>query len=99
MEEEHVSDKTYYVIFAVLMVLLVVTVGVARIEFGIFNVVVALTVAVVKAVLIILYFMHVRYSTRLIQFFAVAAFFWLVILLGFTFTDYLTRPVVPVLGR
>ena len=99
MEEQHVSDKTYYVIFAVLMVLLVATVGATRLEFGPFNIVVALTIAVVKAVLIILYFMHVRYSTRLIRFFAVAAFFWLVILLGFTFTDYLTRPALPVMGR
>ena len=97
--KQHVALRTYWLIFAILMVLLVLTVVVAGINFGPLNVVVALTIATVKAVLIILYFMHVRYSTRLIWLFAGASFFWLVIMLGFTFTDYLTRPWLPVPGR
>ena len=99
MQEEHVSEKTYYIIFAVLMVLLVVTVLAAQLEFGFLNVAIALTIATVKAVLIILYFMHVRYSNRLVWLFAGAGFFWLGIMLGFVFTDYLTRSVLPVPGR
>ena len=56
-----------------------------------FGVVAALTIAFSKAVLIILYFMHVRYSSRLTMVMAGAGFFWLVILFALTFSDYLTR--------
>ena len=97
--EEHVSERTYWIIFAILMVLLVVTVGAAYVEFGILSLAVALTIAVVKAVLIILYFMHVRYSSRLVWLFAGAGFFWLVIMIGITFADYLTRAWLPAAGR
>ncbi len=99
MQQQHVSEKTYYIIFALLMALLVVTVLAAQIDVGPLNVAIALTIAAIKAVLIILYFMHVRYSSRLVWLFAGAGFFWLCILLGFVFTDYLTRPSLPVLGR
>jgi cytochrome c oxidase subunit 4 len=93
--EQHVSLRTYWVIFAALMVLLVLTVGVAQFQLGALSVAVALTIAVVKAVLIILYFMHVRYSPRLIWMIVAAAFFWVLIMLGFIFSDYLTRPILP----
>jgi cytochrome c oxidase subunit IV len=100
-EEHHIGPATYWVIFAVLMVLLVVTVIAARINFGyaLINVAVALAIAVVKAVLIVLYFMHVRYTTRLIQLFVSFGFFWLLVLIGFTLNDYLTRTWLPTLGR
>lgn len=100
-EEHGPSLRTYWLVFAALMVLLVATVGAAEIPFGFapLSIAVALTIAVVKAVLIILFFMHVRYSSRLIWVYSTAAFFWLVIMLGFTFTDYLTRTWVPIGGR
>jgi cytochrome c oxidase subunit IV len=56
------------------------------------NTVVALTIAVIKATLVVLYFMHVRYGTRLTWVIVVAGFFWLVILFALTMSDYLTRP-------
>ena len=97
--QQHVSQKTYYVVFAALMALLVLTVLASGIGPGLLGIAVALTIAVCKAVLIILYFMHVRYSSRLVWIFAGAAFFWLGILLGFVLTDYLTRTWLPISGR
>ncbi|MBI4472623.1 MAG: cytochrome C oxidase subunit IV family protein [Acidobacteria bacterium] len=91
MSEHIVPTRIYYGVFAALMVLLVVTVGVAYVHLGYFNVVAAMTIAVIKAVLIILYFMHVRYSPRLIWIFVGAGFFWLGILFVLTANDYLTR--------
>jgi cytochrome c oxidase subunit 4 len=91
MSEHIVSKKIYYGVFAALMVLLAVTVGVAFVNLGNFNIVAAMSVAVVKAVLIILYFMHVRYSSRLVWIFVGAGFFWLGILFALVGADYLTR--------
>jgi cytochrome c oxidase subunit 4 len=81
----------YFLIYGVLMALLVVTLAAALLHLGAFNVVVALAIAVTKAILIILYFMHVKIGTRLTWIFASAAFLWLAIFLGFTFNDYLSR--------
>ena len=89
---EHVSSpKNYVLIFAALMVLTVVTVWIANLDLGWANDVVALTVAVAKALLVILFFMHVRYSTRMTALTAVAGFFWLAILILVTMTDYWSR--------
>lgn len=97
--EQHISTRTYWLIFAVLMVLLVLTVAAAQVDFGPFNIAVALTIACIKAAVIVLYFMHVRFSTRLIWLFASAGFFWLLIMLGLTLNDYVTRPIIPIPGR
>jgi cytochrome c oxidase subunit 4 len=92
MSEHVVSKKLYYVIFGSLMVLTVLTVIVARIDLGHgLNDVVALTIAVAKALLVVLYFMHVRYSSRLTWVFVAAGFFWLGIMIVLTLSDYLTR--------
>ena len=91
MSEHIIPKKTYYLVFAALMVLLAVTVGIAFINLGRLNIVAAMTVATVKAVLIILYFMHVRYSSRLVWFFVGAGFFWVAILFALTLADYATR--------
>jgi len=96
MSEHIIPRKVYFTIFAVLMVLLAVTVGVAYVHLGELNVVAAMTIAVTKAVLIILYFMHVRYSIRLSWVWVGAGFFWLVIMFALTFSDYLTRDWLPV---
>ena len=83
--------RVYYTIFGVLMLATYVTVQIAFLDLGVFNAVVALTIAVLKAVLVVLFFMHVRYSTRLTWVVVIAAVFWLVIMLALTAGDYLTR--------
>ncbi len=97
---EHVSSpKNYVLIFAALMILTGVTVWIAKVDLGWANDVVALTVAVAKALLVILFFMHVRYSTRMTALTALAGFFWLAILILITMSDYWSRglilPAVP----
>ena len=91
MEHHVIPVRTYLIIFAALFVLLFLTVGAYFINVGPFNIMIAMTIAIIKALLIILYFMHVRFSNRLTWVFAGAAFFWLGILLGLTLTDYLSR--------
>jgi cytochrome c oxidase subunit 4 len=83
--------RTYFVVYAVLLVLLVLTVAVAYLDLGPWGVILALTIAIAKALLVILYFMHVRTSNPLVWVFAGAGFFWLVILLAGTIQDYLSR--------
>ena len=92
MTEHIVPTRVYYTIFAALMVGTYLTVQAAFIDLGALNTVVALAIACTMAVLVILYFMHVRYSTRLTWAVVVASVFWLGILLVLTFGDYLTRP-------
>ncbi|HEX8493961.1 MAG TPA: cytochrome C oxidase subunit IV family protein [Pyrinomonadaceae bacterium] len=95
MSEHIVSRKVYFVIFGALMVGTALTVVAAMVDldhlFHGANTVVALTIAVIKATLVVLYFMHVRYSTRLIWVVVVAGFFWLGILFVLTMSDYLSR--------
>ncbi|MGH9532645.1 MAG: cytochrome C oxidase subunit IV family protein [Terriglobales bacterium] len=90
--------KIYFAIFGTLMVLTGVTVWVAFHHLGPLNAVVALTIATIKGTLVILYFMHARYSSRLTWLVIVAGFFWLGILLVLTMTDYVTRglPSLPI---
>ena len=91
MSEHVVPLKIYYAIFVALLVGTALTVGVAFLDLGPLNTVVAITIAVLKALLVILYFMHVKYSSRLTWVFAGAAFVWLVLMLGFTLADFDTR--------
>jgi cytochrome c oxidase subunit 4 len=85
----------YYAVFAALMVGTALTVGVAFIDLGAMNNVLMLGIAITKATLVVLYFMHVRWSTRLTWVVAASGFFWLLILFGLTMTDYLSRGWVP----
>jgi cytochrome c oxidase subunit IV len=85
------SLVTYLVIFVLLMLLLVATVAIARFDLGSLNVIAALLIAVAKALLVILFFMHVRHNPRITWAFVLAGFFWLGILLTLTFTDYVSR--------
>ena len=85
------SVGTYTLIFAVLIVLTFVTTGIAYIDLGVFSVVVALGIACVKMLLVALWFMHVRHSTRLTQMVCAAALVWLAILIVFTLGDVFTR--------
>jgi cytochrome c oxidase subunit 4 len=95
MSEHIVSKKIYFLIFGALMVGTILTVAAAFVDldhvFTGANTVVALTIAVIKATLVVLYFMHVRYSTRLTWVIVVAGFFWLAILFALTMADYLSR--------
>jgi len=88
----HVTPrKVYYTIFTVLMVFTLVTVAVAFVNLGILNTPIALGIAVMKASLVILYFMHVRYSTRLTWVVVIGSFLWLGVLFVLTFADYFSR--------
>jgi cytochrome c oxidase subunit IV len=86
-----VSVRVYLTIFTLLMVLTATTVSVSFIDLGPFNTVVAILIAVTKMMLVILYFMHVRYSSRLTWAVVAGGFFWLALLLLLTLGDYLTR--------
>jgi len=99
---EHITPvKTYLAVFFALLVLTLATWLVAQVDLGWANDVVALTIAVTKALLVLWFFMHLRYSTRMTLLTAVAGFFWLGILLVLTLSDYLTRgsDLLPVLGK
>ena len=96
MSEHIVSRKVYFTIFGALMVGTAATVVVAFIDLGgQFNTVVALTIAVIKATLVVLYFMHVRYSSRLTWVIVGSGLFWLGIMFALTLSDYLTRGWLP----
>jgi cytochrome c oxidase subunit 4 len=98
MSEHIVYPRVYITIFCVLMAGTGLTVLAAFQDFpGPLNAVVALTIAVVKATLVVLYFMHVRYSSRLIWLVIAAALFWLAIMFALTISDYSTRSWLPVM--
>ena len=95
-EHEHIlSAKLYVIIWAALMCLTVITAGVAFVDLGPFNTVVALVIATFKALLVVLIFMHVKYtSDRLTKTVVLSALFWLMLLLGLSLMDYGTRHFV-----
>jgi len=92
MSEHIVSVRVYITIFLALLVGTALTVVAAFFDFPWrFNTIVALTIATAKATLVVLYFMHVRYSTRLIWVIVASALFWMALLFAFTLSDYYTR--------
>lgn len=92
MSAHETSMKTYWVVFAALMVLLVITVLVATVDLGeVINIAIALTIAIIKAMLVILYFMHVKGSSKLTWVFVGAGFVWFLIMIVLTFADYISR--------
>jgi cytochrome c oxidase subunit 4 len=91
MSEHIVPRTTYFSVFGALLVFTALTVFAANINFGKMNDVIAMTIAVTKMLLVLLFFMHVRYSSRLIWVIVSAMFFWLLILLLLTLTDYTSR--------
>ena len=96
-QSEHhiVSPTIYFVIFGVLMICTILTVVAAEIDlnqyFGGLNIIVALTIAVFKASLVVLFFMHAKYSPKRTQMVIVASIFWLGIMLFMTMSDYVSR--------
>ena len=91
MSEHIVSPKIYLLIFASLMLGTGLTVWAAFQNFGKFNIVIALGIATIKATLVVLYFMHARYSPKRTQLVIVCSVFWLAIMLALTLSDYDTR--------
>ncbi len=95
MTHHVVAVRTYFFIFVALLLLTGATTAVAFENLGPLNTVAALAIAVTKALLVILFFMHVRSSGPMTRIVIVAGFLWLVILLTLTLSDYLTRPWTP----
>ena len=100
MSEDHsehhiVSPKIYFTIFAVLMICTILTVMAAEIDLNQYfhglNIIVALTIAVLKASLVVLFFMHGKYSPKRTQMVIIASIFWLAVMLFMTMSDYVTR--------
>jgi cytochrome c oxidase subunit 4 len=86
-----VSPKVYVVVFLLLLLLTGLTVLASGVDLGPFNTSVALSIATFKASLVALFFMHVKYSSRLTQLFVAAGFIWLGVLIFITMTDYMSR--------
>jgi len=99
-EYTHVVPASLYVgIWATLMVLTLTTVLASFAELGLFNIVVALVIATIKGSLVVLFFMHLRYSPKLTMVAVIAAVFWLFIMFSLTMTDYLSRGWATFAGR
>jgi len=92
MSEHIVSGKLYVAIWITLMILTAVTAGVSFLDLGPFNTIVALCIATFKALLVVLFFMHVKYtSERMTKVVIVSGIFFLLLLLGLSLADYSTR--------
>ena len=96
MSAAHVAPKSmYYMVFGALILGTILTVAAAKFDMGALNNIVMLAIACTKASLVILFFMHVRWSSRLTWVVAMAGFFWLLILFGVGMSDYMSRGWVP----
>jgi cytochrome c oxidase subunit IV len=93
--EHIVSPKIYAAVLTALLVGTILTVQAAKVDLGRMNIVVALGIATIKMTLVILFFMHGKYSARRTKLVIVAGFFWLAIMLGLTLADYSTRHAEP----
>ncbi|MEO8276524.1 MAG: cytochrome C oxidase subunit IV family protein [Thermoanaerobaculia bacterium] len=92
MSDHHVVPlKTYFAVFGALMVFTAITVAVAFVDLGPANNIVMLAIAAVKATLVIMFFMHARYGTRLIPLVAASGFFFVMLMFIITMSDYMSR--------
>lgn len=91
MSQHVFTIRTNLIIFAILMALLVITVAVSALDLGALEIPIALTIAFIKAILIMLYFMHLKFSSKLTWLFAGSGTLWLVILIAFSMSDFLSR--------
>lgn len=91
MTNHILPKKTYYLVAAALMVLLALTVGAAEVNLGELNVIVALAIAFAKAVLVVLFFMHVKYNSKLTWVFASGGVLWFLIMIILTMGDFIAR--------
>src|SRR3954451_7244326 len=99
--QEHPIDsvKTYALVLITLLVCTVLTTAVAYVDLGPFSTIIALAIACTKMMLVALFFMHVRHSTKLTKLVIVGGLLWLMILLFMTLTDFATRTWLGVPGR
>ena len=97
MSEHVVPRSVYFLVFGALMVLTATTTAVSFVDLGPWNTVVALGIAFLKATLVVLFFMHVKYSPRLTQITVGGGLLWLAILILITLSDFMTRGWLPVL--
>jgi len=95
MNHQVVSVKTYAAVFGALLALTITTVAVSRIDLGEYNFIAAMTIAVIKATLVVMFFMDVMRATSRTKLFVGAGFFWMAILLVFLLSDYLSRGWLP----
>jgi len=92
MSEPILPSKLYVTIWITLLCLTVITAAVSFVDLGPLNTIVALVIATFKALLVVLFFMHVKYtSEKFTKMVVVAAIFWLLLLLGLSMADYATR--------
>jgi len=90
-EHHIVTPMQYLLVFATLLVFTGITVGAAYVDMGVFNPIVALAIASTKAVIVILFFMHVKYQSRLVKVTVGAGFFTFIVLITMTLVDYMSR--------
>jgi cytochrome c oxidase subunit 4 len=86
-----ISPVVYGIVFATLLIGTGITVAAAFVNLGIFNPIVALGIACTKAVIVILFFMHVKYQSKLVKLTVTAGFFTFLVLITMTLTDYISR--------
>ena len=93
VEKEHhiVGPKTYLIIFFSLLVGTALTIGASYLEMGPWNPVIAILIAVIKATLVVLFFMHIKYSSKLMKLTISAGVFTFLILVGMSMSDYISR--------
>jgi len=91
--------SAYFKVYAWLMAFLLLTVGAAYVDLGRLNFPVTMLIAVIKGVMIMLIFMHVKYSHKLVWIFAGASFLWLLLLIVFSLNDYFTRDLLHIPGK
>jgi cytochrome c oxidase subunit IV len=99
MTEHIVTKKQYALIFAILMLLTLATTAIGMIDLGRLNVVVALVIATIKALLVVLFFMHIYWSSKLNKLVVVSGVVWLALLLWLTLTDVFSRGWLPFPGK
>jgi cytochrome c oxidase subunit IV len=93
-EGAHPTLKVYFAVFIALVIGTVLTYEVAKIDLGPWNPIIALVIACTKATLVVLFFMHIRYSSKLTKLTVAIGFFWLLIMISLDLSDYLTRGIV-----
>jgi cytochrome c oxidase subunit 4 len=86
-----VTPFVYAVVFVSLLIGTVLTVVAAKVDLGVFNPIIALAIACTKAVIVILFFMHVKYQSKLVKLTVISGFFTFIVLITMTLTDYISR--------
>ncbi len=94
-----IEPPTYYKVFGILMILLIVTLAAAAIDLGPLNLPIAMLIAIVKAGVVMAYFMHLKFNSALVRLFAFAGVAWLMILFHLTLNDYVSRPWLQTPGQ